>query len=247
MAYRKRPRVVWLPPDRLNRLGVAPAAVSTSTNSGIGLVQIDVLGPLGSPTTSEVVPVVLDKVPELALTAGVQSLADVTQSSYRLRRIVGKLFLSIAQDPTLGTPVPRVALVTVGFIILRINEEDSQPLQNAAQYDAQSYGNNPDPWIWRRSWVLQNLEAPRVAGDAVNNFSGHRSTVDAGSVSDGPHIDCKTARIVGPEERLFMVTTAASLDPEAGEQVSTVVNNLFDLRTLGSMKSNVGNRRNASR
>lgn len=247
MAFRrKRPRVVWLPPDRLNRLGVAPAAVSSSTQPGVGQLAINITGPLGTPAV-EVVPIVLDKTPELALTAGVQSLADVTQSSYRLRRIVGKIFVSMTQEPGDGPPQPRIGLLNVGLIILRINEEDSQPLQNAAQYDSTSYGNYSDPWIWRRSWILSNELNVRPPGANASGFQGVRSNIDCGSVSDGPHVDAKTARIVGPEERLFLVATTLSLDSDAAGQVSQVCQIVFDLRVLGSMKANVGNRRNASR
>lgn len=249
---RKRPRVVWLPADRLNRLGIAPAAVGTSTQQSVGIISTVVTSPAGQ-TTTEVVPLVLDKVPELALTTGTQSLADVTQSGYRLRRVVGKIWGSIRQDPTNGPDaiVPKSCILTVGLIVLRINEEDSQPLQNAAQYDAVAYGNLSDPWIWRRSWLLINQPAidNSPAGAPVRNFDGLTSTSKGGSALDGPHIDAKTARVIGPEERLFMVVTTSALpdtdvqEPPASETVTV----LWDLRVLGSMRSNLGNRRNASR
>lgn len=249
---RKRPRVVWLPADRLNRLGIAPAAVGTSTQQSIGIVSTVVTSPAGN-TVTKVVPLVLDKVPELALTAGVQSLADITQSGYRLRRVVGKIWGSIRQDPQngAGAIVPKSCILTVGLIVLRINEEDSQPLQNAAQYDAAAYGNLSDPWIWRRSWCLINQPAMdnAAANSAARNFDGLTSTSKGGSALDGPHVDAKTARIIGPEERLFMVITTSALpdtdvqEPEASEAVTV----LWDLRILGSMRSNLGNRRNASR
>lgn len=249
MAFRKRrrPKVVWLPVDRLNRLGIAPAAISTSTQPGWGIAVTAVTGPLGNATT-EVFPIVLDKTPELALTTGTQSLADVEQSSYRLRRIVGKIFASIRQDVNAVNPQPVHSLLTIGFIVLRINEEDSQPLQNAAQYDAQSYGNIADPWIWRRSWLLTNLDGfnNQPAADASKNFFGVPSTNSGpGSQADGPHIDAKTARVIGPEERLFMVVTNMAID--GVDQTSSIVTVLWDLRVLGSMRSSQGNRRNASR
>lgn len=248
MAFRKRrkARVIWLPVDRANRIGVAPALTTSSTTSAIGIYATTVAGPLGNATT-EVFPVVLDKTPEAALTAGTQSLADITQSSYRLRRIVGKLFVSIFQDAAQGPPQPIHSLTTIGFIILRINEEDSAPLQNAAQYDAANYGNISDPWIWRRSWILTNAPAfaALAAGDPALAFSGAPASADFGSASDGPHIDAKTARVVGPEERLFMVVTNTALD--GGEQINSIVTVVSDLRILGSMRSSQGNRGNSSR
>lgn len=245
---RRKPRVVWLPVDRLNRLG-EPAAVATSTASSIGIIQINATGPIGTPNTV-IQPVVLDQTPELGLTAGVQSLADVTQSSYRLRRIVGKIWGCIQQDPTLGTPgdAPINVILTCGFIVLRVNEEDSQALQNAAQYDAQSYGNITDPWIWRRSWLLTNLieQAQTPSGDPARQFQGIQSSAFGGSVADGPHVDAKTARVIGPEERLHLVSTAVALDGN-DPQLGSTVTILTDLRVLASMRSSSGNRRNASR
>lgn len=246
MARRKRPRVVWLPPDRGNRVGVAPANTTSSTTSALLIVQTEFQGQIGD-VRSTVTPIVLDEAPEDGLLLGTQSLADVTQSGYRLRRIVGKIFGSQRQASNGGNPAPTIGVLTVGFIVLRVNEEDSQPLQNAAQYNAASYGNNTDPWIWRRSWVLQNQEAVPDLASPAREFSGFRSTIDAGSVADGPHIDAKTARIIGPEERLFMVTTTTSLDGGAEPEIEAPVTIIADLRVLGSMRANVGNRRNASR
>lgn len=242
---RRKPKVVWLPVDRLNRLGVAPAAVSTSTQNATGIIQINAFGPIGN-TVSDVSAVVLDATPELALTAGVQSLADVASSSYRLRRVVGKIHATIAQDAEVADTVASV-LLTIGLIVLRINEEDSQPLQNAAQYDAQSFGNISDPWIWRRSWVLTNLlfQATLPSGDPGRLFQGLASTDHYGSVADGPHVDAKTARVIGPEERLIMVASATALD--GGVQVAADITILTDLRILASMRTSMGNRRNASR
>jgi len=71
----------------------------------------------------------------------------------------------------------------------------------------------------------------------------------AGGNFDGPHVDQKTARIVGPEERLYLDVTATVLS-----QVSSTTNEvpftlacITDLRILGTLRTNAGNRRNASR
>lgn len=245
---RRKPRVVWLPPDRSNRLGIAPVNITTATQTGEGIIALAVGGPAGT-TQTEVVAVVTDAAPDVVIAGGLGTLADVAQAAYRLRRIVGKIHAGMPQDPNQAAPQPTSCLLTCGFIVLRVNEEDQLPLQNPAQYDAMSFGNNPDPWIWRRTWHLIN--EPGVANSppaALNNQFGFGlvSTSHAGSVSDGPHVDAKTARVIGPEQRLFLVATTTSLGDGEG-QVEAIVTVLFDLRVLASMRSSQGNRRNASR
>lgn len=247
---RKKPRVVWLPQDRNNRLGTAPVAASSGTSNSFLISQNQATGPIGN-TVTEVFPVVGDSPSNLGFAgSAVESLADVTQSGYRLRRIVGKIFVLASQDANavLDDVVPVTQMVTVGFIILRVNPVDGLPLQNAAFYDAVSLDNNADPWIWRRTWIVSDVDSFDAlgAGAASRQIGrGERNNILAGSVMDGPHVDAKTARIVSVEERLVMVVTRTALDGNAqGLFTSTVI---ADLRILASMRSSQGNRRNASR
>lgn len=245
---RKKPRVVWLPQDRDNRLGVAPLSASTGTDNAFGISQNQVSGPIGA-TVTEVFPVVGDAPSNLGFAGSpVESLADVTQSAYRLRRIVGKIFAFTRQDLNLAVDtLPQSQIVTAGFIVLRVNPVDGLPLQNAANYTAVSLDNNADPWIWRRSWVLTNVTAFDGLASASGQleFRGERSNILAGSALDGPHVDAKTARIISTEERLCLVITRMALGGDAQGLMSSTV--IWDLRVLGSMRSSQGNRRNASR
>lgn len=247
-SIRRKPKVVWLPNDRNNRLGVAPAAAASGTVSATGIIQTTTTGPIGTSVT-EVVPIVGDASQNLGLSGStVESLADVTQSAYRLRRVVGKIFVSMVQDAAQVPPQPIHCIVTCGFIILRTNPVDSLPLLNATAYDAQSLDNIRDPWIWRRSWMLMNQPAfdALAPGSVEQFFNGQRNNqVGQASAFDGPHVDAKTARIVSDEERLFLVHTTTALS--GSEQVSSIVQTVFDLRILASMRSSQGNRRNASR
>lgn len=63
---------------------------------------------------------------------------------------------------------------------------------------------------------------------------------------EGPHVDAKTARIVGPDQRLFLVVTNTIQGGSAAGGVSSC-EVITDLRVLASMRSSQGNRRNASR
>jgi len=241
---RKRPKVVWLPNDKFNRLGTSAGTAATSgLQSGIGAAVINVPPGIGSSHT-EIFPLVQDnQIDSLMLISG--TLADYAQSAYRLRRIVGKIFIDAAQEVAEGFPTSW--LVTAGIIVLRTHQVAGlQVPLNAVteEYSTTMLQNWSDPWIWRRTWHLGNIPRAIAQGRAAwaeNNANG------SGSALDGPHVDAKTARVIGPEERLFLVITSSSMDGDV--QIGDVVAHRvqWDLRVLASMRSSQGNRRNASR
>lgn len=171
------------------------------------------------------------------------SLADITQSSYRLRRIVGKIFVSLQQldDPNVQSSV----IVTAGLIVLRVGD-DALPLDtNLNHYSPQRQDSASDPWIWRRTWMLSNTFRATSPASFFGGAFWPPTNADYGSVADGPHVDQKTARIISAEERLFLVVGTTSFDGTSGFTLDLRV--VTDLRVLASLRSNAGNRRNASR
>jgi len=239
---KRRPRVVWLPPDRFNGLGQTPGSgATTGLQNGVKRFLTTVPGGAGSSHT-EVFPVVQDNQVDANLLA-FGTLADYEQSAYRLRRIVGKIFIGVAQGASEGGTTEVV--VTAGLIVLRTHQVAGLivPLNaTTEEYSTQMLQNWADPWIWRRTWVLGNIPQETAAG---LTFYPETNIAGYGSVADGPHVDAKTARVVGAEERLFLVFTMSSVNGDP--QVSTQVNVIWDLRCLASMRSSQGNRRNASR
>lgn len=251
MRRRSKPRVVWLPQTNANSIG-----------TGTQVYQIDVMslgGATGSATTSEI-PLVLDS-QQSAVSVTDSSLADIESSGYRLRRIVGKIFVEVAQTaPGLAAAVtsPTSVIVTAGIIVRRAETTTGQSYASQISQDEINTGfieNTGDPWVWRRSWTLGNNNAAQLleanpAGTAVSRqlFPTTNFTNLAGGIADGPHVDQKTARIVSAEERLFLDVTCTIL----GESTDPGATNLTiaywtDLRVLGSLRSSSGNRRNASR
>lgn len=243
MARRRSPRVVWLPPDRFNRLGVAGGA-TTGLQNGISRFFVDTPPGADGTSATAVVPVVQDNQVDISLlTQG--TLSDYAQSSYRLRRIVGKIFVANNSQIT-GIGQPNLQIVTAGFIVLQVQQRAGVIVPTNAtlpEYSTQMLQNWSDPWIWRRTWVLGNnlkLNGTTLSLRATDNVSGQ------GSVMEGPHVDAKTARIVGPDQRLFLVVTNTIQGGSAGGGLSTC-EVITDLRVLASMRSSQGNRRNASR
>lgn len=236
---RKRPNVAWLPV--IGSVNGADQVVAPILPLAFSM-PIKGDGSIATYLTA----LTLDTPPEQALAANqVQTLADFEQSAYRLRRLVGKIHLVRDQNNDGQNATPNAALVTAGFIVLRVNEETGNPLQTDDQYNPLNEDNIRDPWIWRRSWCLGNnfgtqLNAVSAAG-AVAWFPA--TNVYYGSMIDGPHFDTKVGRVIMPEERLFLVIGTQALENAAFDGLVTGV---IDYRILASMRK-ATNRRNASR
>lgn len=227
-----KPAVVWLPSDGGNSIGAANVIPK--------VVVVTVDGPSGN-TASGGIPLVPDEPSTLAAD---RSLSDYEGSAYRLRRVVGKIWVGVEQDlePPVGSP--DVALATAGLIILRV-DDNGNPLQGAATpiYNPHIINSERDPWIWRRSWMLSNLLTP--PGGISPQARYPATNAGYGSVMDGPHVDAKTARSVKDEERLFLIVALMAVN---GAEQATLNSRWFiDLRVLATMYKSSGNRRNASR
>lgn len=183
-------------------------------------------------------------------------LSDYTQSGYRLKRIVGKLFAAReviynSEGDILGQP--GLVFLAAGFMVLRADPTTGAPIGQTTlrDYDPAGRYNIRDPWIWRRTWMLgaqTPQEVPIVTNSNQLLRAYPQSTAGYGSVLDGPHIDAKTARKIGPEERTFFIITARvstfifGSDPNFPLRVHYTL----DYRLLG-MPIRMTNRGNASR
>lgn len=238
---KRKTRVVWLPSTNAN-------SVDASRTNNYQTFSVDASGIAGDFAVAEI-PVVIDGEGQDPLGATATSLADIYDSGYRLRRIVGKIFCAAQQ---IAESTPRSVIVTAAFIIRKIDPELGLSLvQRTSDGELMSPGqirNINDPWIWRRSWVLTNALA---TGASLGAFSSvpTQSNFGAryGSNADGPHVDQKTARTVGAEERLFLNVSSTVIDAGGDAQITLPVRVLTDLRVLGTLRSSVGNRNNASR
>lgn len=232
-----KPRVVWFPPNDENCID------TVTKQSGIKVFVVDVSP--AAPFSVGEVSVITDAEPDTQ--AVTTSLADIASSGYRLRRIVGKIWCRMDQvdDSNIA-----FAAVTAGLIIRRVDQVTGGSLAGAHPNGAELTGPNEaenygDPWIWRRTWLLGNNVSPNMP----TFFPAFEESNEAFSGVDGPHVDQKTARIIGPEERLFLdVEVRSNKTGEASaDEITTGVRVIYDLRVLGSMRSSTGNRRNASR
>lgn len=179
----------------------------------------------------------------------VPSLADWQGSAWRLRRCVGNLFVSvidISGNPTLASAQQQV-MVGAGLIVLRVDEEGN-PTELDSAYSPLKTRNIRDPWIWRRTWILQPQVRETVAFGTGTFLQAYpQSNVHYGTAVGGPYMDAKTNRRIGLEERLFLCIDAQRANPSSIVQsVGQSVQWTFDYRLLGNIMKET-NRRNASR
>lgn len=251
---RRKPRVLWLPnPGTTTTLSAGTDV--TINNSG---AEFDFRTQLDAPTTVEVPMVVDNPAEETEVGANLAAyqkldLNFTTQWGYRLRRIVGKLFVSAAFDASGQDVDPPAVLINAGIIVRRVDDDTGQALQTGAGQDVATLRNNRDPWIWRRDWILGQTNGSNDTA-SVKDHGGLSTYAEnnalAASVRDGPHIDQKTARVIGPEERLFMNLTASCLPLDQSKFTpnhNPLVYFMFQYRVLATIHMNQGNRRNASR
>jgi len=184
-----------------------------------------------------------------------RSLQDLTSgNAWKLRRIVGKCFIGCGAA-ALASYVDGVWFdVAAGFIVCKTDEVGSATT-NFTEVNPLHQDSADDPWIWRRRWLLNPyvttlIQEPLLAQVASGTFySFPRTNVEYGSVADGPHIDQKTSRLISHNERLHFVCAARGYLPNSLPAAFTggQINGLLDIRLLGNLRTQSGNRRNASR
>jgi len=257
---RRKPRVLWLPVIGNDVSPEGPEAPNAWTN-----------GPTGELTVTDQGEIAFDQVaitfdysdpPSFEMGAFQRSLQDLSSgNAYRLRRIVGKIFVGAITTQNAGS-LGNVD-VAAGFIVNK-TDDAGNPLSPGL------FGNDQtraplaldavqDPWIWRRRWRLSPIPKSVVVdasdivvssdlwSDTLADALYPQTNVQYGSVADGPHIDQKTARVISNNERLFFWISArrATNIDEGGQNI--IIPWSLDLRLLASLRSNQGNRRNASR
>jgi len=250
---RQRRPVQWLPVPgtQLDQNGQTALDVSQNPRP----IEFILASAAGSPQTVAAPLVIDNPVAETVSGASMATyqkfaLNQTSQYGYKLVRIVGDMFLASQGNNAQATAVPSV-LVTAG-IILRLTDDDGQPAAQPASQVAGSIENDRDPWIWQRSWVLSPAGARPAAGidAALNAFP--QTNIDYGT-KHHIAVDQKTARVVGPEARLFLNLTVWQIPLNQTNTVGNTTDTtctvycLFPYRVLGRVFASKGNRRNAVR
>lgn len=254
---RKRPKVAWFPTfggeENVQHDAEPWAGVEAEVNFDTSVPGDGVIYN-AFPLTFDASKAALDA----AQSTNVPTIRDIVQGNeWRLRRIVGKAFISTWHS-TLGSSYTSLLDVALGFIVCECHD-DGTPTTDFNQVNPLAQDSMEDPWIWRRRWML-NPFAPVVqnlATSSQNNpglWGYPQTTSDYGSVADGPHIDAKTARVIHRSERLFAIVAARRFsnwgadDPPSPGFADTGLRLFLDYRLLGSLRGTTyGNRGNAAR
>lgn len=240
MRKKRRNRGTWFP--NVGSVTGQPGAVFCGNIMGGIVVPANTSGTFGGPQRVVVAQVVQDAPldPEEAGNASGQ-LSRIVGQEYILQRIVGSIFVGLNDLGQVEEPSPRAALVTAGFFVARAEDADAvggqdQPIgfsdastaQQAENYSPQAVDTIREPWIWRRSWVLS---IGSQAGNGFTNFPGANSVY--GSVREGTHIDAKSKRRIGNDDRLWLAIGVMSLS--VNDQVDGSVDVLTDHRVFGTV------------
>lgn len=241
MRRRRKAKYTWMP-----TLG----GVTQSGDSGIGTTSFGIYmeaNPNSAINSVFIRSLVPDQTTFPDQADAVGSLRDYTEGQdWFLKRIVGKIPLCVQSGAATGTTSWRFLQIAAAFFVARAKDDDNDtPDLDVDEYDPLGSQNVRQPWIWRRTWILQNpLVATSAAPPIVRNWAGFpAANTSYGSVADGAHIDAKTARRIRREERLWFVVSAFGFNNVFGNDGETVttpeisaIGGLLDYRILGQMR-----------
>lgn len=262
MRRRRRSRPLWFPP-----VGIR----IRDTDSFTGAISFSIPVAPGGELTGATLPLTFDQGQENRLSQELTqaiTLSDLMGSSWRLRRMIINVWASFvtegqgALDFPAGTSVLS-SLFSVGCMVLA-TDASSAPVK-AATINPLERDDYTDPWVWRRVWLLgQGAElrrttsvlgafegvAPNQAAVVTDEESAFlqfpKTNLAYGFLAGGTHIDQKTNRVIGPEERLFLVFGTKQMPIQRQCANSALIVGAVEYRLLGGLQRS-SNRRNASR
>jgi len=203
-------------------------------------------------------PVLRDYPQEHDNTASTAALGLYTLNEYALRRVVGKIVCNVEDNVTTASDTIAVSYsVAAGLFVARAGDDADTgaadtPIGGTATWQTDYNPFEPDcirePWLWRRTW---NLGSPLAALRQINSQSGGSpvltstrglglpwSNTQYGSVADGPHVDAKTRRRVGNDDRLWLAL-AAHANPFTDATPFTQPSDIhfyWEFRAFGAMR-----------
>jgi len=256
--FRRRRTGIWLPVLGRETEG---SSSTTALRTSIALTtdQDYTSGITGA------VPVLLDTPRQRGDVSQSASMGDILTNEYFLQRVVGDIYAEVrtftpADWPDAAGSFPPNAnyarsavILYAGMCVARADDLTSDtPLgittDDGVNYQVDGPDNARQPWLWRRSWVLQpwwvkdyfldgarlqNVQAPDFGVYPQNNFS------EGQGLYNGPRIDQKTKRRVRQEDRLWLIFTARAYPAFTARPVAafqTVIDINSDLRCFGALR-----------
>lgn len=219
---RRRRRVQWLP-----TLGSQFAGQQRASHRWQDLVVLYT----GDPNIV-VEPITWDRPKDLDAAATTASLADIVGSSFLLHRVVGRLDAWLEQVDT--ATISRVVVGFGLFVARADNTNPDIPDGTADMYDPTSGLNIMEPWAFRRTWVLNNIESAAI----LNGDHPATCITDYTDVMSGGFVDARSKRRVSDDDRLWTVWAARALPTDPG--VALTLHTVHDLRIVGTRMNSKG-------
>lgn len=246
MRRKRRTKYTWLP-----AIGMDLQVTGAPEDIVAGIQFAQTVSSAGD-STVDIFPVTTDTPVALAGATTTDNMSEIMANDYFIRRIVGKLHASMRQKRNAsGDPSsPQACLFGCGFFIARAADGGgtqqqpigaATPAERRTNYSPLGLDTIREPWIWRRTWVLQNpaqsliSQANNVTSDSFDFAGFPTSTGGYGSVMDGPHIDAKTLRRVTNDDRLWFAFANFALPVGTTDQDGQV-NGYLDMRLLGQLR-----------
>jgi len=259
---RRRTRYTWLP-------NLGQEVSTTEPSEFLSNFNLGLTAPADGGQEVGVTPLIYDFVQEQDdITAEFASLNFLIGNEYLLRRVVGKIHVAYAWfiQTGVGTTIPASEVLavqcTVGLFVARAGDVSdgtggNGPIGSQAagiavrNYNPQARDCIREPWLWRRQWVLGTgidnagqandvSGNPRIANGNFHDSRGFPATnAHYGSVADGPHIDAKTLRRVGQNDRLWLAATVNYYPPNTQQVNANIPQGVtinVDLRFLGALR-----------
>lgn len=208
--FQRRSRGTWLP-----TLGTQLVSENELFLSGYGGAIGNPDPYIGPPMATDVFPLTTDEPLDGDDIGNTTRMSEVIGNEYFLDRVVGKFFASYTPSIANGASIGPI-LVCAGMFVARVSEANKQvpvgltnSLTASEEYGPLEWDNIREPWLWRRTWCLGTHGSGGIAGAPGNSGCFPQSTAQYGSVADGPHIDAKTKRRVGQDDRLFLAVSTA--------------------------------------
>lgn len=202
----------------------------------VGQSTLGVLAGTPIRSQTDVRPLVLDLPQEAVHPGAIDSLSDLIGSDYICKRIVGSIWAAY-NTPVANTPAS--CIVTVGIFVARVDSAipilpigAAVPADLQENYSPLGMNNAREPWMFHRSWMLGQ---PNSTSVTLNPFRNAPITnADYGELRSGPHVDCKSARRIRGDERLFIACQATNIIGDGAATGDVIVQ--WSLRALGQLR-----------
>jgi len=253
MRGKRRKRYTWFPTN-FQTYSTSDEASLERNIQGISFLDMETNG--ANPHFA-ISPLVLSDSPRESDVGDSFTLNDIVGNEYIVKRIVGKFHAGAWIDTSVDFAPNIAGQLTFGIFVARADTDapsvplgaDGSAAEAYTSFNPQAVETEREPWMFQRTWIMGCMNDTGTLGLAVSpkgaGFSRAfpTSTGAFGSLHAGPHIDIKTARRVGADERLYAAVSWEKwprIDGENNLTYSIRCDAHFSYRVLGAIRKAKG-------